>query len=141
VIFRQVHDVESQAARDVDATIAVAPGVEEQQACAGHQRRSDEGFRAGVGVITVDDDEPGTNAPQRGARDFLGLRKVWLMSGELDGGTQEGGGERVRRKNQYIVTTHILSLHTGSGVGCRDRVADSSKRETNFAHSSGATGP
>jgi hypothetical protein len=66
---------------------------------------------------------------------------VWLMSGELDGGTQEGSGERVRRKNQYILTTHIVSLHTGSGVGCRDRAADSSKRETNFAHSSGATGP
>lgn len=141
MVLRQVHDVEPEATRDIDPPVAVARRVEEQQSSAGHQCGAYECLGAGIRVIAVHDNEPGTNAPQRSARDFLGLRKVWLMSGELDGGTKQGSGERVRGKDQYIVTTHIVSLHTGSEVGCRDRAAGASKRETNSARSPGAADP
>lgn len=134
-------DVKPEATRDIDPAVAVARRVEEQQSRAGHQGGADERLGAGIRVIAVHDNEPGTNTPQRGARDFLGFRKVWLMSGELDGGTKQGSGERIRGKDQHIVTTHIMSLHTGSEVECRDRAVGASKRETNFVRSPGAAGP
>jgi hypothetical protein len=40
---------------------------------------------------------------------------VGLVSGELDGGTQEGGSERVCRKDQYIVTAQRLVPARGRG--------------------------
>jgi hypothetical protein len=66
---------------------------------------------------------------------------VGPMSGELDGGAQEGGGKRVGREYQYVLTAHVVSLHAGSKVGCRDCPGGASKRETIHAPASGTTGP
>jgi len=37
------------------------------------------------------------------------------MSGELDGGTKESGGERVRGEDQYIVATQLIVPARGDG--------------------------
>jgi len=120
VIIRQVHEIEAELSRDGDTAVGVPARVEEQQLRARHERGSHERFGARVRVITVDDDEPGPHAPERSARGLMGLGEVWLMSGELDGGAYESGGERVRGEDQYVLTTQRVSLHEAAG-GCRDR--------------------
>lgn len=131
MVLGQVHDVESEATRDGDSTIAVAVGVEQQQLRAGHERRPDECFRARVVVVAVHDDEPGPHPQQRFARAFVRSLEVWLMSGELDGGTKKGGGERVGREDQYVVTAQLMSLHEAAG-GAGIVAVLPSKRETNW---------
>ena len=108
MIVRQVQHVQPQPARDVHADGGVPGGVEQEQLRAGHERRPDERLAAGVVMVAVHDDESRAHAPQRRTRDLVCLREVGLMSGELDGGAQEGGSERVCRKDQYVVTAQRL---------------------------------
>ena len=115
MIVRQVHDVQPQPARDVHADGGMPAGVEQQELRAGHERRPDERLAAGVVIVAVHDDEPRPHTPQRDTRDLVCLRKVWLVSGELDGGAQERGGERVCGKDQYIVTTQRCVPARGRG--------------------------
>src|SRR5690348_18427349 len=94
--------------------------VEEEQARTRHQRRPDERFGTRGPVVTVHDDQPGPNAAERVARDLGWLGEVRLMTRELDGGTKQGGSERISGKDQYILTAQRVSLHEAAG-GCRDR--------------------
>lgn len=65
-------------------------------------------------MIAVDDDEPGTNAQEGGARGFVRLREPRRMARELDRGTEERGGERVRRKYENGLTAHVVIRAGGS---------------------------
>ena len=128
MIFRQVHDIEAEAPRDGDAAITVSIGVEQQQLRAGHEGGPDERFGAGIRVITIHDDEPGSNAAQRSACALVCLREVWPMSGELDGGAKKSGGERIGREDQYIVAAQRNVPARGCGW-CRDRGRASEQEE------------
>lgn len=95
MVIWQVHDVESQPPGDIHAAVGVTARVEQQELRTRHERRPDERFGAGIAVVAVHHDEAGPHAAQRSARSFVGFRKEWLVSGELDGGTEKGGRERI----------------------------------------------
>ena len=141
VVVGQVHHVQPQSACDVHADGGVPGRVEQEQLGAGHERRPDEGLAAGVAIIAVHDDEPRPHATQRSTRDFVRLRKVWLMSGELDSGAQEGGGEGVCRKDQYIETAQRVVPARGRGVGAGIGIVVASKSETIHAADGQTLGP
>ena len=107
MVVGQVHDVEPKSSRGGHAPLAVPARVEQHQLRAGHECGPDERLGTGVVVTAVHDDEPGAHAKQRIACAFMCPLEVWLMSGELDGGAKEGGGEHVRGEDQYVMTAQL----------------------------------
>ena len=74
---------------------ACPPRAEEHDLATRHERRPDKLVGAGLLVIAVDEHQAGTNAHQRIAWRFGGLRESGGKAGELDRGTEESGGERI----------------------------------------------
>lgn len=62
-------------------------------------------------MITVDEDDARAQPAERVTRRFARPRKARRMSGEFDGGTNQGGGERIGGKEQNVVTAH-------GAIGC-----------------------
>lgn len=141
MVVGQVDHIQPQPSRDVHTHGGVPGRVEQQQLRAGHERRPDERLAAGVVIVAVDDDEPGPHAAQRGTRDLVRLREVRLMSGELDGSTQEGGGERVCGQDQYIVTAQRFCPCTRARVGARIALVVASKSSTMHRRDGQTVGP
>ena len=140
MIVGEVDHVQPQAARDVHATGGMPGRIEQQELRAGHEHRADERLAAGLVVVTVQNDETGAHAAQRSAGDLPRLREAWLVSGELDGGTQERGDERVSRKDQYIVTAQRNVPARGAG-GAGIVLVLASKRGTIHAADGQTVGP
>ena len=73
-------------------------------------------------MIAIDEREAGPNAQESCSRRLVFPREMWRVARQFDGGTEERGGQRVRRKDEYRAEAHVVVLmwfETGQEAGTR----------------------
>jgi hypothetical protein len=77
--------------------------TKKEYACVHHECRTDELIRAAFLMIAIDENEPRPHAQKRTSGRLVSPREIGHMPSELDGGSKERCGQRIRRKYEYRV--------------------------------------
>lgn len=88
VIERQDHHLQSEPLGNLGAVAPRVARTEEVHGRAGHQCRSDEGLRARVVIVAIDEGDARPNATQCSTSNLGVSRKMRRMSGEFDRSAQ-----------------------------------------------------
>jgi len=109
VLRRHVHDAQREASSELTHVTPSMVRTKKEHACARHERRTDELIRAGLLVIAVDENEPRPHAQKRAPGRLISQREVRHVPRQFDGGAKERRSQRIRRKDEYGVSAHVVT--------------------------------
>lgn len=103
-----VEDAQAESLAELLLIGGAAVGAEENDACSGHDGGSDKLVAARLGVIAVDEDQARAQAHEGRSCSLLGAHEMRHVVRKFDSGSEEGGGQRVRRNDEYGLAAHVV---------------------------------